>query len=219
MSADLSQSGSKYSFHLIWLNRAIVNSFGTKNGLHKTARQLWKDAYKTARERARLHSVDCDELVSFRGFGPLKNVYLNQETTIGRIRVNNLKTFLNHHILKIFGLTDNKPNRILDHEKVRQIDFNLRPPVKAKPPLLLGFDGTRTNGKRNYIVHQISIKESDSPSKMPPEIARAYNALVAPVPIPEETKVITNPTIRIPAKPEAPKVDNSKRFKVIVQRF
>lgn len=76
-------------------------------------RLYWRVAYRDARQRAHIMDHSCSELVSFRGFGPLKRVWARSGNCIGRVITNSLKDFDNNTIAKAKGVQDYNPCRRL----------------------------------------------------------------------------------------------------------
>lgn len=174
-----------------WLDRAVVNNYlrDEKKGI----RYLWYEAYSEARKEARTFTYKCDDLVDFRGFGPLKSV-MNNDVCIGRIRIDDIRKFHNNVIARKIGLTDRNPNRILDESKLELLadksEKNMTFMSQKQKPI-----GDAAI-KREYLVKVFNKKDSELKVRIidgPKE--------VAPEPIPE------------------PEVNNDHKFICVVQRY
>jgi hypothetical protein len=77
------------------------------------SRRSWRVAYRDARVYANIGCFICDELVAFRGFGPLKRIWAKTGNVIGRVRVNDLRDFDNNAIAAKLPFCDYNPNRRL----------------------------------------------------------------------------------------------------------
>ena len=91
----------------------IINQMGWDANNESWAKRCWKVAYRDARLRAKLFCYSLDELVSFRGFGVMKQIFAKSGNIIGRARINDLRDFDNNIIANSFNYQDYNPNKIL----------------------------------------------------------------------------------------------------------
>src|ERR1041385_2255476 len=100
-------------FRIVDISPSVINSMGYDFWGESWARRCWKTAYRDARMRARIACHSLDEMVAFRGFGILKDMWSKRRCVIGRTRVNDLKTFTDDAESNGFFQTDYNRYRIL----------------------------------------------------------------------------------------------------------